>query len=83
MVKIDTTTKIYIGSTSTTFKDRYWNHKASFNKKQKSYRTIKLFMGTKKQKYKLQPILGKFYVKQKPNQTVIKHASSAVWKNTK
>jgi len=30
-VKTDNTTKIYIGSTSTTFKDRYRNHKASFN----------------------------------------------------
>ena len=38
-VKTDNTTKIYIGSTSTTFKDRYRNHKASFNNKQKRYST--------------------------------------------
>ena len=36
-VKTDNTTKIYIWSTSTIFKGRYRNHKASFNNKQKRY----------------------------------------------
>ena len=31
------TTKIYIGSTSTTFKSTYRNPKTSFNKRQKRY----------------------------------------------
>ena len=38
-VKTDNTTKIYIRSTSTISKDRYWNHKARFNNKQKRYST--------------------------------------------
>ena len=36
-IKTDNTTKICIGSTSTTVKDRYRNHKASLNNKQKRY----------------------------------------------
>ena len=36
-VKTDNTIKIYIGSTSTTFKDRCRNHKAISNNKHKRY----------------------------------------------
>ena len=44
-------------------------------------RTIELFMGTKRQKYELQPKLRNSMSVQ--NQTVLKQANFAVQKNTK
>ena len=38
-ITTDNTTKFYVGSTSTTFKNRYNNHKASFNNKLKKHNT--------------------------------------------
>ena len=38
-ITTDNTTKFYVGSTSTSFKNRYNNHKASFNNKTKKHNT--------------------------------------------
>ena len=38
-IKTKNKTKFYVGSTSTTFKNKYSNHKASFNKKSKRHNT--------------------------------------------
>merc|ERR1712096_567660 len=67
-VNTDNTTKTYIRSTSTTFKDRYRNHKASFNNKQKRYSTeLSNYLWQLKDKDKNYKLKWEILCRTKPN----------------